>query len=208
MSESDQLSLKSKRPRTIIIVTVISVLILLLIYGAGTIAFPMGILSSYHGKDCDSVSSLNGIYTGIYPSFIRDETIYEPVGECANYALAVSKEQDGNWRAAYDAYQGYSKTYPNGLYVKEAYDRSAVVLLRLAKDQTAQKEYADALTNLNIILSDYPDTNTFEDALTLVPSVYASWGADLREAESFDIAERVFNDFRSWAQNNQKPEFC
>jgi len=206
MSEIEENAKNNKRSRTIILVAVIFILILLLIYGAGTIVLPMSILSNYHGKNCDSVSSLNGVYSSIYPSFVKDETVYEPVEECASYTLARSKEQDGNWRAAYDAYQAYSKTYPAGLYVEDAYEQSAVVLMSLATDQTAQKDHADALTNLNVIISDYPDSSTSRDALELIPSVYTSWGVDLRETASFDIAERVFNDFRAWSQNHQKPE--
>jgi tetratricopeptide (TPR) repeat protein len=206
MSEVEKLPGKSKKTRTIIFVAVISVLILLLVYGAGTIVLPISILSSYHDKNCDSVSSLNGMYTSIYPGFIRDETVDEPVEECANYALGVSKQQDENWQAAYDAFQAYSKAYPNGIYARDAYDQSAVVLLELAEDHVAQKDYADALTNLNLIISTYSDSSTYKDALTLVPSTYTLWGTDLRDAESFDIAERVFNDFRLWTQNNQKPE--
>ena len=206
MSEIKENPKNNKRSRTIILIAVISVLMLLLIYGAGTIALPMSILSSYHAKNCDSVSSLSGIYNSIYPGFIQDRTIYTSVEECAAYTLARSKEQDENWRGAYDAYQAYSKTYPDGLYVGDTYEQSAVVLMSLAKEQAEKKDYADALTNLNLIISDYPDTGVSKDALLFVPSVYTSWSADLREAESFDIAERVINDFRSWAQNHQKPE--
>jgi len=206
MSDIGKSPEKSRKSIKRILVLILVVAIPSLVYGIGLFIFPLTILSNYHGRNCESVLSLDTIYKKIYPAIIRDSSFSGEVGECEQVTQARSNEQNGNWQAAYDSYLAYSKTYPSGLYVMEAYEQSAFVLMSLAKDQAGQENYADALTSLNLIITNYPDLKTSEEALAFVPSVYSSWGADLREAESFDIAERVFNDFRSWIQTNQKPE--
>lgn len=195
-----------KRSYTKIIVAVVSALILLIIYGAGSVILPVSIKSNHQGRDCDSVLSLNKIYRSMYPAFVQDINVSNAVSECEAYVLVVAAEEGGAWMDAYDGYQAYSKTYPDGLYVKEAHQQSAAVLMNLAKDQVEQKKYSEAVTNLDLIHSDFSDTSAAADALTLFPSLYTSWGGELREAGDFEGAERVFNDFKAWAQNNSKSE--
>jgi len=206
MSEISTPPGKKRNLTTKILVVVLTIGIPLLVYGAGYLIFPISILSSYSSRNCDTVISLNRIYTSIYPAFVQDLSLSDKVAECERYAQAVSNEQGGNWQAAYDAYQAYSVEYPNGLYAKDVYDHSAVVLMSLAKEQAAQKSYDAALTNLKLIVSNYADLNESTEALTLISSTYSSWSDDLQEAENFGEAERIFTEFRSWAQDNQKFE--
>ncbi|HXQ39283.1 MAG TPA: hypothetical protein VN843_35110, partial [Anaerolineales bacterium] len=100
-----------------------------------------------------------------------------------------------------------SESYPNGLFVTEAHEHRAVVLTGLAKEQTSQKEYAEALGNLALILKDYGDTSVAEDAAGLNIEAYTAWGTDLRKAGNFEGAEKVFNEFRAWTESNQKTEY-
>jgi tetratricopeptide (TPR) repeat protein len=189
-----------------ILIAIASVVLLLLVYGIGMVVLPMTILYSYQSKNCDSAFSLNGIYTSIYPAFLQDKTVAEPIKECTAYTLATSNEENGNWHEAYDAYQVYSNTYPSGLYLAEAHDHSAAVLMSLAQDQSEQRNYPEAVENLNLITSTYSDTSTAAEALTAISFTYVSWGAGLRESGEFGQAEQVFNDFKTWSQNNQKAE--
>jgi hypothetical protein len=82
------------------------------------------------------------------------------VTECEAYALAKSNEAKGIWRDAYADYQAYSSAYPNGLYAREVHEHSANVLLSLIKDQSGQKQYEQAVSNLNLMVSTYSDTNS------------------------------------------------
>lgn len=206
MSEINTHPEKKRNLTTKVLVVVLAIGIPLLVYGAGYLVFPVSILSSYGGRDCDTVASLNKIYTSIYPAFIQDLSFSDKVAECEGYLQALSNEQSGKWQAAYDAYQAYSATYPNGLYAKDAYEHGAAVLMSLAKDQAVQKNYGEALANLKLIVSNYADLNVSAEALPLISSTYSSWSDDMREAENFGEAERVFIEFRAWAQANQKPE--
>ena len=194
------------KAHTKILIAALSVTGLLLVYGLGMIVLPMTILYSYQNKNCDIVFSLNSGYTNLYPGFIQDETILRPVSECSAYTSATSHKGAGNWQVAYDSYQAYSNTYPNGLYVAEAHEQSAVVLMSLTKDQIEQKQYDQALVNLNLIVSDHSDTGMSAEAWTLFPSAYTSWGTGLRKSADFERAEQVFNEFKTWSQNNQKAE--
>ncbi|MCI0554806.1 MAG: hypothetical protein L0287_27985 [Anaerolineae bacterium] len=184
------------------------VTILLLVYGAGIIVLPITILSAYQSKSCNFAFSLNGVYTSIYPAFIQDRTLTSPIKECEAYMLATSNEEKESWRDAYDSYQAYSNTYPNGLYAAEAHERSAVVLMALARNQVEQNKYDEAVENLNLIFSNYSDTSVADEALNLTPSTYTAWGTGLRESMDFESAEQVFNDFKTWSQNNQETGFA
>ncbi|HJS20236.1 MAG TPA: hypothetical protein VJ785_15925, partial [Anaerolineales bacterium] len=196
-----------KRSRIkIILVFVFVILILLLLYGAGFIALPISIMTSFRDENCDSVLALDRVYTGLYPAFMEAKSLSVPVMECKAYVLAGLSEQDGDWREAYEAYQAYSDAYPNGLYVEEAHQHSALALMNIIKDQAEQKKYDEAIANLSLIDSSYSDTDVSAEASSLLPLVYTSWGADLRESGDFERAEQVFNDFKTWSQNKQKPE--
>ena len=208
MSEISKANITVQKLYTRIIFPIVAVMILLLIYGVGIIVLPMTILYNYQNKNCNFAFSLHGAYTRIYPAFIQDETLTDPIKECEAYTLATSNEEKESWREAYDSYQVYSNTYPNGLYAAEAHEHSAVVLMALARDQVAQNEYDEAMANLNPIISSYSDTSVAEEALALIPSTYTAWGAGLRESKDFERAEQVFNDFKTWGQNNQKTELA
>jgi tetratricopeptide (TPR) repeat protein len=128
------------------------------------------------------------------------------VEECKAYTRAVSTEEKKNWQEAYDAYQAYLDTYPNGLYVTESHEHSATALLNIAKTQTEAGRHQEAISSLDLVLSSYSDTDAYADALTLIPSTYQTWEADLREIGDFENAIQVLNTFKTWSQNNQNSD--
>lgn len=206
MSEIAKTLINFPKVHTKLFIVALSVMALLLVYGLGIIVLPMSILYGYQNKNCELAFSLNTAYTNLYPGFIQDGTTQGPVSECTAYTLATSHEEAGNWQDAYDSYQVYSSTYPNGLYANEASEHSAVVLLRLTRNQIEQKTYPEALTNLNLIVADFSEAGASAEAWTLFPSVYTSWGTSLRESSDFEKSEQVFNEFTTWSQNNQKTD--
>jgi tetratricopeptide (TPR) repeat protein len=208
VSEISKTNITFQKSYMRMILPIAAVMILLLVYGAGIFVLPITILSAYQSKSCNFAFSLNGVYTSIYPAFIQDETLTGPIKECEAYTLAASNEEKESWHDAYDSYQAYSNTYPNGLYTAEAHERSAVVLMALARDQVSQNNYAEAITNLNLIFSNYSDTGVADEALTLTPSTYIAWGTGLRESMDFESAEQIFNEFKTWSQNNREPELA
>src|SRR5262245_13684864 len=119
MSENVAVPLSPKKPRTRMLVIGLSALILLLIYGAGVIVLPITILYNVQNRHCNSVLSLDGIYTKLYPAFLRDETVPAPVKECKAYTRALSNEEKELWPEAYAGYQDYSSTYPKGMYFQD-----------------------------------------------------------------------------------------
>jgi len=208
VSEISKIHLTVQKSYMRVILPIAAVMILFLVYGAGIFVLPITILSAYQSKSCNFTSSLNGMYTSIYPAFIQDETLMGPIKECEAYMLATSNEEKESWHDAYDSYQAYSNTYPDGLYAAEVHEHSAVVLMALARDQVGQNNYAEAVKNLNLIFSNYSDTSLKDGALALTPSTYIAWGVGLRESMDFESAEQVFNDFKAWSQNNQETELA
>ncbi|HEX2996204.1 MAG TPA: hypothetical protein VHP14_15365 [Anaerolineales bacterium] len=204
MSENIAVPVHTRKLYIKILLLVAAVLILLLVYGAGMVVLPFSIQTSFWNKNCNLVLTLDKTYTGLYPESIRDETLSGPVQECEAYELAASKEKDQNWREAYDNYQAYLSTYPSGLYAAEAYEHSAVALVGIAKEQMDRKEYEDAVANLNLVTTNYSDTDISAEVWTLLPSVYISWGADLREAGDFTKAQQVLDDFKNWSLTYQR----
>ena len=206
MSEIAKTLINFPKVHTKLFILALSVMALFLVYGLGIIVLPMSILYGYQNKNCELAFSLNTVYTNFYPGFIQDGTTHGPVSECTAYTSATAHEEAGNWQDAYDSYQVYSSTYPNGLYTNEAYEHSAVVLLRLTRNQIEQKAYPEALTNLNLIVTDFSEVGASAEAWTLFPAVYTSWGTSLRESADFEKSEQVFNEFKTWSQNNQKTD--
>ena len=207
MSHIIEAPTKKTKPRIILLIAlVLSSLLLFLAYGAGAIGLPVLILSNHQNRNCDSVLTLDKIYTSLYPSFIEDQTLLAPVQECEAYTSAVAKEETESWLEAYDAYQAYSSTYPTGLYVTEAHQHSAAALLHLSQEQIEQKKYKEALANLNLIVASYSDTAVITDAWHLFPSVYTPWGAGLREAGDFATSEQILTEFQTWSLTNQQNE--
>lgn len=206
MSDNTAAPIPVRKSRTKLILAVLSVLILLLIYGAGFIALPVTIMSSFQGRDCDTVLLLHKAYTGLYPGFMQDGTLPASVNECGSYLTASSYEEGGDWRAAYDAYHAYSTTYPDGLFAAQAHEHGALALMNLAREQIQGEHYKEALDGLERIVSDFADTHTSAEAWTMIPSTYVSWGSDLRDDEQFEQAEQAFYRFKIWSQNNQKQD--
>ncbi len=206
MSDNTAAPVPVRKSRTKLIVAVLSVLILMLIYGAGFIVLPVTIMSSFQGRNCDTVLSLYKAYTGLYPGFMEDRTLPISVNECQSYVTASSYEEAEDWRAAYDAYQAYSSTYPDGMFATQAHEHGALALMNLAREQIQGEEYKEALAGLERIVSDFADTDLSAEAWTMIPSTYISWGSGLRDEEQFEQAEQAFYRFKIWSQNNQTPD--
>jgi len=206
MSEIVNTPRKTQKIPAKALVGFLSLALLLLVYGAGIFVLPISLLASYHSQNCDSVLVLHKIYTNLYPDFIEDKTLSSPAQECEAYARAASKEAKGSWQEAYKAYQAYATTYPNGLYTGAAHEHSALVLMSIVKDQIDQKNYGEAVLNLNLVLSGYADTGVSAEAGSLFPSTYTSWETGLRESGDFAGSEKVLNDFKAWSQSAQKTD--
>ena len=197
---------KSRKRVTAIVITGISVLIMLLVYGAGIIALPLFTLSKYQNKNCETALSSYRVYTSIYPRFIQDKTVEPYMTECKMYTLALQHNEQGKWANAYDGFTAYSKAYPSGLFAKEAHDSSAIMLIEMAKNELALKQHQTAKQHINIVLTEYADTNAVAKALELLPGLYIAWGSELRNAKSFPEAEIVFTEFKGWADTTTRTE--
>lgn len=197
----------ARRTSLIIIVAVIFVLALIALgYLGGYFILPGSIQSAYQDKNCGSVLSQYGLYTRVYPVFLQDKRLESRVMECAVYTLAGKEEENGAWPAASHAYQVYLDGYPNGLFVAEVKEHGSATLIALANEQLSAKKYEEAMGSLNLVLSQYANTGSFTDASNIYGEIYQTWGTDLRDAEDFEGAERVFGDFKTWAQTNQKTD--
>ncbi len=205
MSETAEISQPKNRRKATFIIVAVGV-ISLLVYGSGVIVLPFSILSNYQGKNCSFMLSLHGLYRSLYPTFIEDQTLSDPVMECAVYTLANTDEANEAWQSSYNAYKVYENTYPNGLLVDDAHQHAASALTNLTKEQLSEKKFTNALANLNLILADYSDTDSSQAALDLFPQLYAAWGEDLRNAGRFEEAFGIYKEYKSWAENNQEAE--
>lgn len=188
------------------LIIIVAVVISLLIYGSGVIALPLSILSSYQSKNCESMLSLHSLYTALYPAFMEDQTLSDPVMECAVYTLANIEEGKEDWAGSYNAYKVYASTYPNGLLMEDVRQHAASVLTNLTKEQISEKKFTDALANLNLILVNYGDTDSSQVVLDLFPQLYETWGDDLRNVGKFEEAFGVYSNYHIWAENHQKTE--
>jgi tetratricopeptide (TPR) repeat protein len=204
MSENAGTSVNTRKSYVKILLLTLAVIVPLFVYGAGVLVLPFSAQIIFQNKNCDLGLNLYKVYASLYPEFIRDASLAGPVQECEAYVLATSNENDENWRSAYDAYQDYLSAYPSGLYAGEAYEHSAVTLMSIAKEQAEQKEYAEAVKNLNQLVSSYSDTNVSAESWTLFSSTYTAWGSDLREADDFERSEQVLNDFKTASLNYQQ----
>ncbi len=184
----------------------LSILLLILVYSAGWIGLPYYVMTNYQNKNCESAISINKTYLALYPRFLQDQKVAAPIEECKHYLSALRTEQEGRWQEAYDAYQAYTASYPNGPYAAEAHEHSAALLVRIAHDQLEQKEYEKALATLSLVVSSYPETAMSAEARTLFPSLYISWGEGLRDSGNFEQAQQVFTELQAWSQNNQDSE--
>jgi tetratricopeptide (TPR) repeat protein len=175
-------------------------------YMGGSLIMPNLIKSRYQEKNCASVLSLDDFYKRIYPSFMSDANSVDLTRECAVYTLAVTRAEQKSWRDSYNAFQVYSQTYPQGLYVTEAFEQSAKALTGLAEAELAEKKYSEAAVNLHLILNNYSNTGSAAQAQELFSQLYASWGGELRQGGDFTGAEQVFNEYQVWAKSNNKSE--
>ena len=153
MSETAETNRTSQKRRITFFIAIAVVVFLVLVYVGGIFILPASIQASHQNKKCGSTLTLNSIYTSIYPSFMADKSLAGPVMECAVFTLASLNEEKKAWLDSYDAFNVYSETYPNGLFIAEAHEDSAVVLTGLAREQLSEKKYAEAMGSLNLVLS-------------------------------------------------------
>lgn len=192
----------------IIIITAVIVVVLVLGYVGGYFLLPGMIKSAYQSKDCQTVLSREGVYTSIYPAVIANKEIPNLVRECAVYTLAIREEEMKNWRNSYDAFSVYSASYPQGLFVADAHEHGANVLVSLAKDEMSQKHYLEAVGDINLLLIDYVDTTAASDAKKLRSDLYMALGDDLQETGDFAGAEQAFKDVNTWALDGNDVDYA
>jgi serine/threonine protein kinase len=197
-------------PRLLIrIVSLVTVTLIILsgTYIGGSFVMPNMIKAIYQGKNCELALELDNIYASLYPASLADKSIASPLNECAIYSLASDNEQQKAWKDSYNSYKIYTDTYPTGLFAAEAREHSALTLTALAKEQTAQKKYNEAIGSLNLIADRYSDiTNAATEATNLIPEVYIAWGADLRNSNDFIGSENTLKAFTTWAGRLKKSE--
>ncbi|MCC6569246.1 MAG: hypothetical protein IT315_08415 [Anaerolineales bacterium] len=202
ISESRQPQSRRKFALIVIVVTIIS----LFAYGGGLIALPLSILSNYQSRNCESVLAQHGIYTTLYPAFLEDQTLSDPVMECALYTLANIEHGEESWAGSYNAYKVYESRYPHGVLANDVHQQAALSLTNLIKEQISAKKFPDALTNLNLVSASYDDTESAQIAFDFFPQLYTAWGQDLRSAGRFEEALGVYGDYKSWAEKEQAAE--
>lgn len=176
------------------------------VYIAGNFIIPNSIRSSYQGKDCERVLSLEAFYASLYPASIADKSVPDMSKECALYSLAADAENQKSWQDAYNVYKTYKQTYPKGLFISEAEQRSGAVLVNLAKDQLAAKKHADAISTIQAVLKNHAQTTAAADANDLMSDVYLDWAKGQREASDFGGAEATLKAFSAWATEAKQTE--
>ena len=184
-----------------IVIGIVALLVVIVAGGyiAGNFIIPNTIRSSFQGKDCERVLSLDSFYASAYPAFMADKSVPDMTRECALYSLAVDAEKQKSWQDAYNVYKSYKQTYPKGLFVSEAEQHSGLVLMNLAKDQLAAKKYADAIANTQLVLKNHNQTSAASEANDLISDVYLTWAKDQRETSDFAGAEATLKTFNTWA---------
>ena len=203
MSETKPVNAKLVK---IVIAVVIVLVVLLGIYLAGNFILPNSIKSSYQDKNCDQVLALDNFYANVYPAFMADPSIADQTKECALYSFALENEEKKVWRDAYNAYKTYTESYPQGLFVSEAYEHSAVVLTASAKEQLAAKKYSDSVETINLVLQSFGKASAAAEATSLMPEIYIAWAKDQRDSSDFSGAENTLKAFKTWAESAEKTE--
>lgn len=194
--------------RVKIVVGVAALLLVVVgIYVAGSFIIPNSIRSNYQSKNCEQVFTLDSLYTSIYPpAFMADKSTSDLTKECALYTVAVEAEQKKERQDAYNAYNVYRQAYPKGLFINEANEHSALILTDWAIAQLAEKKYADAIGNLQLVLKDYGKSAAATEAVGLFSDVYLTWAKDQRERSDFAGAESTLKTFAAWAVDLDKTE--
>jgi tetratricopeptide (TPR) repeat protein len=175
------------------------IIIFILMYVGGYFVFPSTIQSAYQEDNCETVLSRANMYAGVFPFATSQNDLFEVVQECALYTLALMHENESAWRDAYHTFAVYSESYPNGRFRGDVHERTASILMRLAQEQITEKKYAEALQNIDLVLSDFSDTDAARQAAGLKPDLYMHWGVDLREAGNYAEAERIFQEVHQLA---------
>jgi tetratricopeptide (TPR) repeat protein len=206
ITEIPQSTPAQPKRRTFLFAVIAIVILLALLYFGGNFVLPALIKSDYDARNCGPALSLNNFYISTYPSAMMDKSITALVNECALYSLATANEEKKAWQDAYNAYKTYTETYPAGLFVKEAHQHSPMALIAWAKELQAQKKYEEAVANLNLVAKNYGDTSAAIQAADLMPEVYTTWSAGLRNSSDFAGSENILMEFKTWAESVNKVE--
>ncbi len=175
------------------------IIMLVLAYVGGYFIFPSSIQSAYQEENCETVLSRANLYTGLYPFATSQTELFQAVQECAVYTLALMHENEGTWRDAYHTFAVYSESYPNGRFEGDVHERTASVLMRLARDAITEKKYMEGLQSIDLVLSDFSGTEAAGEAQALKLDLYMRWGVDLREAGHYGESERIFQEVHELA---------
>jgi outer membrane protein assembly factor BamD (BamD/ComL family) len=194
MSESlnDHRATAMRRSLPFLIVTSGVVAILLLAYLGGYLILPGAIQSTYQANNCESVLVRGDLYARLYPFATSQADLFETVQECAVYTLALMNEKESAWRDAYHAFTVYTASYPDGRFADDVHERTASVLMRLAREEITVKKHADALQKIDLVLNDFSDTDAAQEAEGVKFDLFMDWGADLRETRNYAEAEALF----------------
>lgn len=167
------------------------------IYFSGNRILPNMILLSYQEKNCQNVASFSEIFNRFYP---EDTGITSLVRECNDYSAAIDYKENGEWQNAYVAFKNYPDAYPTGVFVNESYEEAAHSLVRLANEQYQNRQYDEAVKNLQIATTVYGFTTNSQAASDLLISVYTDWANELRATGNFEKSEKILLVFRAWSE--------
>lgn len=147
------------------------------LYLGGSILLPNLIHSSYTEKNCEQVLQHNQTLKTWYPeSYISDTGTEALVQECALYTVAQSQEGKEEWEPAYQSYKRYAETFQQGLFVEDAKQAAAKMLLAFAGEQKEQGKYDEAAATALQILKEYPDSPEADKVVETVTSIYTEQG--------------------------------
>lgn len=167
------------------------------LYFVGNRTLPTMILSAYQEKNCQKVASFSEMFNRFYP---EDAGITSHVRECNDYSAAITYKENGEWQNAYLAFKNYPNSYPTGVFTSESYEEAAYSLVRLANEQYQNRQYDEAVKNLQTAIAVYGFTTSSKEAGNLLVSVYTDWASELRAAENFEEAEKKLLAFRAGAE--------
>ena len=180
----------------------------LLYYGIGfLLTYQMD--ARYAERDCAGLVDLAGSVEKAYPLKIAPftEPVREQAVECRAYLGAESLYKQKSWEKAYQAYREYGKTYPKGVYAKEAKELAADSLFEWASTQRGKQDFSNAVGNLTLLLNEYSGTPSTPKAKETLPEVYLEWGQECRAKNEFSEAETVYLSMNDWAAQEKEESF-
>jgi tetratricopeptide (TPR) repeat protein len=158
--------------------------------------------AKYAARDCTEVVRVSDILEKAFPRS-KDADLAEKTKECGLYVEACEHTKQAEWPEAYQDFNDYSTRYPNGLYPSETRTSAAKALCKWAADQKKAQAYEGAVKNLSLVLDEYADTPSATEAEQMLPEAYVGWAGMHQEQGSFDEAEAILTEYRSWAMERK-----